>query len=96
MIKLKKFNVCIYPTPSSQTGSDTRSIFKQSIYGLNSKMSFAPKLVDLKKSIYSTILLITGWENRWIHAFPKGISIKWNANSHTQYLNLDHQFHLLK
>ena len=41
-------------------------------------------------------LPIAGGENRWIHAFPKEISAKWNANSSTQELNSSCKFHLLQ
>ena len=34
-------------------------------------------------------------ENNWIHTFPKGISIRWNANSLIHDLNLGHRVHLL-
>ena len=37
-----------------------------------------------------------GRKKRWIHAFPKGISTKWNTNSFVQNLNLDFRFHNLR
>ena len=37
------------------------------------------------------------WEKyRWIHVFPKGISLKWNANCLVKDWNLDHLFHFLR
>ena len=38
------------------------------------------------KETQSASLFIYNWNgNNWIHAFPKGISVKWNANSLIQY-----------
>ena len=59
---------------------------------LNSKFSFS------KTNLTKFALLFThSWgEKRWIHAFFKGINIKWNADSLDQDLNLSCQFHFLK
>ena len=52
----------------------------------------------LTKAKNTVCLAINPWlekEKRWIHAFPKGISIKWNANSLVQELNLACRVHFL-
>ena len=63
-------------------GSGTWSIFKQSEAGLNSQFSFS-LAVRLTKIKELSVQLVTHClkEKWWIHAFHKGISTKWNANS---------------
>ena len=39
--KVKKDKLPYLPTPSARAGYDTRSIFKRSLTGLNSKFSFS-------------------------------------------------------
>ena len=86
-------DVCIYPW----AGYDARSIFKQSTAGLNLEFSFylTGCFTKVKEFSLPYYLLIALRENRWIHAFPKDISMKGNANSLIQALNLGCQFHLL-
>ena len=43
----------------------------------------------------SAWLIIDSWAEKWIHAFSKGISAKWNANSLVQDLNLAWQVYFL-
>ena len=66
----------LYPTPSSQPGCDTRSIFKQTIAGLNSEFSFSktglmiPSIVSINFSFFllrpcvckNCLLTIDGFE----------------------------------
>ena len=52
---------CIYlPNPSAQAGYDTKPVFKQSLFGLNSEFSFSPvschtKVKELSQSYYLSI-----------------------------------------
>ena len=46
-------------------------------------------LTMAKENSLPYYLHIAGW-NRWIHTFPKSISILWNANSLDKELNLGH------
>ena len=50
----------------------------------------SPTLVALSRlKTQSALLFIQNWgENRWINAFPKGINMKWNADSLIQDLEL--------
>ena len=73
----------IFTNPSARTGYDTRSIFKQSLTGLNSEYSFSETscLTKAEEPSLSHYLPIAGGENNWIHTFPKGISAMWNVIS---------------
>ena len=68
--------IYIYTNPSTRAGYDTRSIFKRSLTGLNSEFSFSETrcLTKAEEPSLSYYLHVAGWENNWIHAFPKGIS----------------------
>ena len=46
-------------------------------------------LLDWLSNKFALINTHTWWENRWIHAFAKDISLKWNTSS----LNFDYQVH---
>ena len=52
-----------------------------------------------KKKTQSALLFIHSWERgekRWIYAFLKIISTKWNSNSPVQDVNLGHCEHCLQ
>ena len=68
--------VTIFTNPSARAGYDTRSIFKQSLTGLNSEFSFSYTSCLTKAEEPSLPYYFThSWrENNWIHTFPKGIS----------------------
>ena len=63
---------------------NTGSIIKWSTAGLNSEFVSSPRLVvvpRLKNPVRPTIYPYLQGGKRWIHAFHKGISTNWNANS---------------
>ena len=81
------------PTPSTQVGYDSRSIFKRSLTDLN----FLDQLPHQGWGPQSVLLFTHSWrENNWIHTFPKGISAMWNAISLIQDLNSCHCVHFLR
>ena len=71
--------VHIYPTPSSWTACNTRSILKQNKTDSNSKFSFSEIGYFISLPYYST--RVGKGLKRWIHAFPKEISTKSNADN---------------
>ena len=74
---------------------DIRSIFKRSTAGLISEFFFSKTgcLTKAKESILHYNLRTAGvGENRWIHAFLKGMRTKWNAFRLIQDLNSDSFF----
>ena len=65
----------IFINPSARAGYDTRSIFKQSLTGLNSEFSFSLTscLTKAEEPSLPYYLPIAGGINK-IHTFPKAIS----------------------
>ena len=82
---------CMYlPNPSTCAGCDTKSIFKQSLTGLNlnflsSRLVAIPRL---KESVCPTICPYLRRRNGRIPTFFKSISSMWNANYLVQDLYL--------
>ena len=84
-----------HTNPSTWAGCDTRSVFKRSLTGFNSKISF-PRTGSHSKVLKNQFapLTIHSWkENSWIHAFLKVIRTIWNANCFVQYLNTVFRVH---
>ena len=75
---------------NSQNLRSTEYVFAQwAIY--DTRSTFRRNKADLKSFLSST----SSWgEKRWVHAFLKEISVKWDANSFMKGLNSDHRFHL--
>ena len=69
-------NIILFTNPSARAGYDTRSIFKRSLTGLNSELSFSKTscLTKAEEPSLSYYLTHSWRENNWIHTFPKGIS----------------------
>ena len=85
----------VFPqNPLPWAGCDTRSIFKQSKTGLNS-FFFLWDWLSYQSLGRKSLPKLWVEENKWIHAFLKGISTKWNINNLVLDLNSGCQFHFL-
>ena len=75
---VKWYLVFIYPTSSLRRGYDARSIFKSTKACLNSgfPLFWIGCITKDKELNLSYYLPIDRRKNKWIHAFPKDISIK--------------------
>ena len=71
----------------SLASGDTRSILNLSNASLNSVFLFLDCLFKSKVPHLFFHFSKAGRKSRWIHAFPKGIGMKWNANHFVQDLN---------
>ena len=83
-LTLVEYTIYIYSTPSTLGRMWQKVLFfKLSKAGFNSVF-----LPNQGLRIQSALLFNYSWrKNRWIHAFPKGISTKWNVNSLKPKLN---------
>ena len=72
----KYIYIYIFTNPFTRAGYDTRSIYKQSLTGMNSEFSFSwtSCLNKAEEPRLPYYLPIAGGRNNWIHPFPKGIS----------------------
>ena len=91
------YMLILFTNPSARAGYDTRSIFKQSLTGLNSEFSFSFEfrvfsLTKAEEPGLSYYLPIAG--GRIIGFIP--ISAMWNAISHVQDLNWCRRVHFLR
>ena len=78
--------------PKTQKNGTQRQFFKQSKAGLNSEFFFLQGLRTQSALLFTHNL----GENRWIYDFSQGISIKQNAYSLIQDLNLNPFSKLIK
>ena len=87
-IRFYNYEVCIYPTFRPRTGCGSRSMSKWGKTGLSSVFLFLDWLLTKAKEPSLPYYLTNSWRQKnWIHAFPKGISSKWNTESLAQDLN---------
>ena len=89
---------CIFTNYPTRARCDTRTIFKTEFYVSEFTIFLLPDWLSLQSKIAQFSLQFThDWrENRWIHAYPKCISVKGNANSLVQDLNSCHRVHLAR
>ena len=88
---------CVHPTLSIPlTGCDRRTIFLAEWSWFEFKdFLFQDVWLYQRKITQSTRRLTNNEGDEWVHAVPKSISTKKNANSLVQGLNSSHWFHFL-
>ena len=75
--------IYIYIYQPLRSGRMWRSIFKQNFIGLNPEFSFSKTGCPDFPTFYQ--------ENSWVHTFPNGINVMWNAKSVVQDLKSSHR-----